>query len=589
MRSTVAAVLLLLFCFCIAVQAQGTLKRAEADSLAIQGEKLLKQARWTEAAALFKDLTARFADSPDIDFYLLNRGKAEYYAANTAVALTTFDDLTKRFPESPYLASALYFGANAMYKSNQRDRAATQYVDAYSHSRDERLDHLIVSSLAGFDVAKLEARLGSATDLNVRRKCELARALAEKFVQRNRPKDAERLRGLCGQTREPSGTVPVATSTAIGEICDVAVLVPLSGEYQSFGQDLFDGAATAAAEYRKETGRQINLTPYDTKGDPIVAARLVRELVDLQVDALIGPLTSDEAEVTSATLGCHNLPLIAPAATEAGLTSLSDCSFQLSPNIALQGVQMAEYARNTLRADSAVVISSTSSDQLEMVEAFVERFQSLGGKIVATEYYRVRDRDYGSYIKDIKSILLRHTADSSTFLDDKGDTLSEEAVPAQVDCLFIPGTPEQIRLLLPQIRFYNLTGAYLGSDGWGDESVYALGDDVTRGAVFTSPFVRTARSTEYTHFAAVFSATYDRKPSRVAGLGYDAVHVLTDALKRGAASRQQLIDQLARTSGYDGAEGRVTFGTHRENIEMPLFKITGGQAVLLGIDKVSPK
>lgn len=588
MKSTVAAGFLLLFCLCAVASLYATAPIAAADSLLDRGEKLLAQARWSAADSVFSTLTTRFADSPDLDLYLLNRGKAQYYGGNSSRALGTFEEIISRFADSPYEPFALYFSANALYKLNQRDRALGRFLEAYSANRDQRLDELIVSSISAYDESRVENKIAGLTtnQLSSRRRCDLAKALAEKFTRSNRPQDAERIRALCGGTRVVSAAPP---SKAIGEIFQVAILVPLSGEYQVFGQDLLDGAATAAGMYRKETGKQITLTPYDTKGDPIVAARIVRELGDASVDAMIGPLTSDEAEVTSAALSCHSIPMITPAATESGLTLLSDCSFQLSPNIELQGVQMAEYARKTLQADSAVVISSTNSDQLEMVSAFVDRFQSLGGKIVATEYYRSRDRDYGDYIRDVKSILLRHTADSATFLDEKGDTLAEEAVPAQVDCIYMPGTPEQIRLLLPQIRFYNLNGAYLGSDGWGDESVYSLGDDVTKGAVFPSPFVRTIRAPEYARFAGSFDATYDRKPSRVAGLGYDAMKVLTDALKRGASNRQQLLDQLAQTSDYDGAEGKVSFGVDRENVEMPVYKIQGGEPVLIGVIKVSSK
>jgi branched-chain amino acid transport system substrate-binding protein len=576
MRSTVAAVALLLFCFCVNAWAQQSPTQAEADSLRSRGQTFLSKARWSEAVGVFKDLATRFAHSPDLDYYLLCEGKGEYYGGNTAVALGTFDRLIARFPESPYTPTAQYFGACAQYKANQRDKALTRFVEAFARSYDERLDRLIVLSLAAYDPGKLEASVSNASlGLSVKRRCDLAKGLAERFVQRGRTQEADRLRALCGSSKE---TATMSSTADIGEVCDLAVLVPLSGEYQTFGQDLYDGAATAAAAYRKETGKQITLTPYDTKGDPIVAARLVRELVSLPVDALIGPLTSDEAEVVSASLGCHTLPMIAPAATEAGITELSDCSFQLCPNVALEGAQMAEYARNMLHADTAVVISSNASDQLQISQEFIKRFEALGGKVVATEYYRSRDHDFGQYINDIKSVLLGRSADSATFLDDKGDTLNSEATPAQVDCIFMPGVPDQIRLLLPQVRYYNLSGAYLGSDGWGDESVYALGEDVTRGAVFPSPFIRVARSQGYGRFVSAFNESYNRKPTRVAGLGYDAVRVLTEALKRGASTRQLLLDQLSATHGYDGVEGRVTFGSRRENIEMPIYKIVSGQA-----------
>jgi branched-chain amino acid transport system substrate-binding protein len=586
---TAAAAVMLLVWLAANPTLSGAQTALSIDSTLARGEAALQQAHWSEAGALFQKLIAADPASPKLDLYLFNLGKAQYYAGQVPAALGSFEDVVTRFPASALRPSAIYFSANAMYKSGQKDRAIERFIQAYGQSREPRLDRLITTSLSSFKPTKVLDRLTATAipELSQKRKCELARELSAKYAERNQSTVADQFRAVCNASREPATTL--STGIPLGDQIDIAVLVPLSGEYQSFGQDLFDGASIAAALFRKETGKQVKLRPYDTKGDPIVAARLVKDLSEAGVDAIIGPLTSDEAAVTSAALSCKMIPMIAPAATEAGLTMLSDCSFQLSPNIELQGVQMAEYAVKTLHADSAVIISPTAGDQLEMVQTFAARFKALGGTIVATEYYRTRDRDYGTYIRDIKSILLGKRADSATFLDDKGDTLSEEATPAQIDCLYMPGSPDEIRLLLPQLRFYNLTGAYLGSDGWGDESVYGLGDDVIRGAVFPSPFVRTARSAEYTRFSDAFLGMFSRKPSRVAGLGYDAGHVLTTALAHGAQTTQQLVDQIGATNGYDGAEGRVSFGIYRENIEMPVYKIVGGQPVLLSVDKVSAR
>jgi hypothetical protein len=83
-------------------------------------------------------------------------------------------------------------------------------------------------------------------------------------------------------------------------------------------------------------------------------------------------------------------------------------------------------------------------------------------------------------------------------------------------------------------------------------------------------------------FVSAISSTRPLRASR-----YDAARVLTMALARGASTRQQLIDQIGATSGYDGVEGKVSFGFHRENIEMPLYKITGGEPVLLTVTRAA--
>ena len=127
------------------------------------------------------------------------------------------------------------------------------------------------------------------------------------------------------------------------------------------------------------------------------------------------------AGVVSAALGCDQFPIIIPAATEAGLTLLSEASFQLSPNVELQGAIMAEYAVRALAADSAAVIAPTSVEYSAMTTAFIDRFTSLGGTVVAVEQYRDRDRDFGTYIRDIKNVVLGRIPDSAVYLDDRGD------------------------------------------------------------------------------------------------------------------------------------------------------------------------
>jgi len=338
----------------------------------------------------------------------------------------------------------------------------------------------------------------------------------------------------------------------------------------------------AAEAYEAATGSEIVLSPYDSKGDPIDAARIIRQLQNGGTDVIVGPLTSEEAMVASATLACDPLPLIAPAATEAGLTRLSESSFQLSPNIELQGVLMAEYAVYELAADSAAILTSTAGDYLRMARSFSERFAELGGTIVAIQYYRPRDRDFGPIVRDVKGMIMGVQPDSVYFIDERGDTLDFDVVPVHLDCLFMPGTSSQLRQLLPQVHFYNLNAQWLGSDGWGDAAVYDLEERIVGGAIFPSPFLETDLSEETLKFAATYDSRYGERPNRLAKLGYDAVQLTAEAVQSGGTTRQLFIDRLAGISGWSGAAGSVTFGEFRENIAMPLYQIGNQRADFLG-------
>ncbi|MBU0984332.1 MAG: penicillin-binding protein activator [candidate division Zixibacteria bacterium] len=552
-----------------------------------RGKRLMREGDWLGASRSFEQLAGRFPQSPNRDLFLFNRAKSQYHFGNYPEALAGFSSFIRRYPDSPLLAHAYFFQGNVLYLRGQLDGAVASYVTAYQRCKDTRLADLLVASLSAAVAGAKSVSLGPADfeGLSPAKKCRLVEPVAEALVGKGQYAAAGRLLALCGKELD---VMPESSENLQTRGLEVAVLLPFSGELQTFGEQIYQGITIGAEEYRQETGRPFTLATFDTKGDPVDAARIVKELLHSNVDAVIGPLTSEAAAVASAALSCGTLPLIAPAATQAGLTMLSESAFQLSPNIELQGVRMAEYAVLNLGADSAAIITSTSTDHLQMSRAFARRFEALGGTVTAIEYYRSRDKDFGEYIQDVKAVLLGVHPDSAFFVNEMGDTLDADGIPARVDCLYMPGKASQLRLLIPQVNFYNLNAEYLGSDGWADPAVYKLGDQVTKSAVFPSPFLQKRDSEVYLRFSSAFDRRYGGQPDRLACLGYDAVSVLRLAMAGGAVSRDDLAAHLASVRGMVGAAATVSFGEHRENTEMPLYQIRDGAAVYLGDSQSAP-
>ncbi len=561
--------------------------RPEVVSEYAKGKRLMREGNYLEASRLFVQLAGRFPESPNLDLFVFNRAKAESYFGNHSEALAGFNSFIRQFPNSDFRAHAYFLRGNIYYLKGQLDQAVASYISSFRDCNEQRLADLLIVSLTE-TVARAKSVVLSEADfamLDDSRRCQLVEPVADALASRGNYRVAADLLKLCGRELNiPAEQLAGKFDTEL----EVAVLLPFSGELQTFGEAIYHGAIVAAEQYRRELGGQVKLTPYDTKGEPVDAARIVKELINSTTDAIVGPLTSEEAAVASATLTCGFLPMIAPAATQAGLTLLSESAFQLSPNIELQGVQTAEYAILNRQADSVAIITPTTSDQLRMARAFADRFEQLGGTVVAIEYYRPRDKDFGQYVRDVKAALLGMHPDSAFFINETGDTLDIEAVPASIDCLYLPGVASQLRLLLPQIGYYGIDAFYLGSDGWGDDAVYRLGDNITRQAVFPSPFLERERSQTYLEFATAYDRRYGEQPHRLASLGYDALTLIFQAVRNGANSRTELAASLARISDYHGAAAPVTFGTYRENIELPMYQLIDGLPVYLGEAGVDP-
>lgn len=549
---------------------------AEADNLFTQGRQYMNSGQFAQAVKIFEQLEGQYGNSDKADEYLFSRGKALYYLGEVNDSRAAFGYFTKRFNNSKLLAHAYFFLGNCYYLSNDVAGSVEAYTKAFAISGDQALDDLLKSSLTHAFRNAPTLTMGEADFINLtaEKKCTLFKILADEYQLRGENSRAADLINKCGDSGSLSSDLSAYNAD---EVVDIALLLPFSGELASFGQSIYDGAVIAAEYYRQEHSGKIRLTPYDTKGDQIEAARLAGEMMlSSDIDIVVGPLTSQAAAVTSAVLSRSDLPLIAPAATEAGLTRLSDNSFQLSPNIELEGYLLAEYAINYLKADSAVIISSSATEHIRMSRAFATRFEQLGGQIVAVEYFRSRDKDFGTYIRDIKGIVLGQSADSTFYVNPDGDTLDWDIVPVHIDCMFITGGATQLRQLVPQIHFYNLNGAYLGSDGWGDNSIYQLADNVTKQSVFTSPFLESLSSDEYLKLAAAYDNRFGQRPQRLASLGYDAVRLVTMAVQDGNNNRRSMAKYLKEIKKHPGASGVISFGEFRENIEMPFYRIING-------------
>ena len=571
-----------LFILSASITAQSIEDTQEIVSLYTKAKRLLRQGDYFEAGKIFSELEGRFPDSKNLELFVFHRAKSKYYLAQYDESIAGFSYFVSQFTNSPYKAEGYFFLGNSFYLKSRVDDAVKAYLTGYQYATSQSLNKLFVASLqAAFqNASSISLSEVDLENLSQEKKCTLIKSLADIYIKKGEAQKAEKLLAVCGESLSVDQRTNLS-NTDKDNTLEIAMVLPLSGDMASYGEEIYNGAVIASEQYRKESGKIINLVPYDTKGDPLEAAQIISQLsLSAQTDAVVGPLTSEEGAVASAILNCGTLPMIVPAATEAGLTRLSPTSFQLSPNIELESISLADYAYTQLHADSVVIISSSITDHIRMTRAFERRFKQLGGTVVAVEYYRSRDKDFGLYIRDIKSILLGHPTDSTFYINADGDTLDFELLACYVDCIFMPGVPKQLKQLVPQLHFYNLNGTYLGTDGWGDDEVYKLGDDVTKGAVFASPFIEGKISNEFVKLSSAYDSRYGKRPQRLAALGFDSIKLIAQSVTA-KVSRESIIENLKKIKNYNGASGMITIGQYRENSDMPLYKIENKKATPL--------
>lgn len=545
-----------------------------AGTLFGKAQKLMRDKDYPATIEICEELLATYRDDPRRDVYLYALARAHYFSGNFSQARKSLTALRAESPASTLLPASYYLEANCVYRLAREEDAFLLYLKAYETATDSRLKELSRKALfAAIDAGYFppDSILHQVpTDIQCPIKGRMARLVTAK-------RSREQIEAfLAGCPEDLSDLDAIATPG--GEHLSLGIMLPLSGSYARYGQAILDGAMLAMEEL-KAAQTPVELLAYDSRADHVAAAREVQALAENGVDLIIGPLLSDVAATAAATANCLRMPLLVPVASQAGFADLTPYCFQMSPNLVTIGRGMAQYAVTRRGLTRLAVITAASVDELTMADAFTAEATRLGAKIVAVEKFRLGETDFGPYIRDLKSILLKTAADSTVYVSLAGDTLSLDETPVSIDGIFIPANEDELYLLLPQLNFYQVRTICLGTDSWDTDKVLKLGEGVLGRSVFFSGKAAMRDSRNFSDFASLFTAKSGNAPDQLAALGYDAVQVAAAAFRQGKINPDYLAEFLSTLKGYEGVSGRFTFGRGRSNLELPLFTFQNGRVI----------
>jgi branched-chain amino acid transport system substrate-binding protein len=134
-------------------------------------------------------------------------------------------------------------------------------------------------------------------------------------------------------------------------------------------------------------------------------------------------------------------------------------------------------------------------------------------------------------------------------------TAVAEAAP---DVFFLPGFASEIPLVVQQAKTLGITGILLGGDSWDNSVLISENSEILEGSFFSSLFsARVAPgdlSEDADQFIAAYTSIFKVAPAGGAALGYDALRLVAQAMRRADDLTPMAIrDQLAATVNYSGA------------------------------------
>ena len=356
---------------------------------------------------------------------------------------------------------------------------------------------------------------------------------------------------------------PDTTVPSLEKTLKIGVIQP-SNTFTTFSQ----GAETARAQINEKggvLGRQVEFISRDNQPmatappTPEASVSAAKELIDVEdVFALLGPIYSTNA-VEVGPIAQQAKRLMLPGSSGSNVPAVGDYIFLITVPNPFQGQVMASFAMtpDELGATTAATIYEKGDVYSnDLVLAFEDAFQEIGGKIVHSGTYSSGDTTFTHLLTEIHD--------------------------AKPDVIFCPAFQPEVPLLINEARSIGITVSFLGGSAWDDrERFLSILDDnsVLDDCYYPTNFSIATPDPDVQEFVKGYTALFGSPPDGIAASGYDAMRLLARAIETaGSLDRVAVRDAFAAVSGYKGATTISHYDKNRHPVKsLAIQVIQNGQ------------
>jgi branched-chain amino acid transport system substrate-binding protein len=329
-------------------------------------------------------------------------------------------------------------------------------------------------------------------------------------------------------------------SDAREEVVRIGAAFPLTGPQAHIGMDIRNGAQLAVDDVNAAGleigGRKVRLQllAEDDEANPTKATTVAQKLVDSKVVAVVGHFNSGASIPASRVYADAGIPQISPASTNPKYTQQGfKTTFRVVAHDDQQGPTLARFAVETLKAKTIAVIDDSTAYGQGLADAFEATAKAAGAQIVAREHTTDKDTDFKPILTRIKG--------------------------RNPDLIMFGGIDPQAGPMIKQMSELGIKARFLGGDGMQTPNLIKLAGPASEAVMASMPGLPKEKMPGGAQFLQKYKAKFNTDVELFAPMGYDAVMVFVDAMKRAASTEPpKFLPELARTS-YQGVIGPIAF------------------------------
>jgi len=345
---------------------------------------------------------------------------------------------------------------------------------------------------------------------------------------------------LCASVIALAGMMGTASAQ---EVIKLGALYNLTGGMSSLDGPSLKGAQLAVKQINAAgglLGKQIELIAPDGKTDQQETAKAAQRVLSEGVVAGFGQSDTTFVMAGAPLFQEKGVPFLTSGATHPELPKwVGDNMFMTAFGDDDQSFAIADYAYDKLGARRVAVWTDNSMDFTKALSKFfVQRFKEKGGEIVGEDAFMMGDTDFSAQIARLA------------------------AIDPKPDAVFVSAIPSEAGLSVKQIREQGIDIKIVSGDGFDTQLVSTVpGPELANDVYFSTHTYLGDERPEVKKFIEDYKAEYGIEPENsFAPLGYDAVSLLADAIKRAnSAEPAKIREALAATRGFKAVTGEISY------------------------------
>jgi branched-chain amino acid transport system substrate-binding protein len=319
---------------------------------------------------------------------------------------------------------------------------------------------------------------------------------------------------------------------------------PTSGGIAHLGKDNENGARLAIEDLNAKGvmigGKKVKLELLveDDAADPKQGTAAAQKLVDSKVSGVIGHLNSGTSIPAAKIYSDAGIPQISPSATNPKFTRLGyKTTFRVVADDVHLGGTLGRYAIKTLKGKSIAVIDDRTAYGMGVAEEFEKAVKASGGKTIPRVFTTDKATDFSAILTSLKA--------------------------KKPDVVFFGGMDAVGGPMLRQMKQLGIAAKFMGGDGICSSELPKLAQDgMVDGQVICAEAggVEGEGKKSMDAFNARFKDKFKDDVKVYAPYVYDAVNVMVAAMvKAGSSEPAKYLPVLAKTTGYKGVTGTISF------------------------------